>query len=297
MPENSISTITKFIKRIGEAGKWIYHYSGVKYIVRKFYPPKDSDILPTGFIWLFGIYIALFGIAFDRYEDRASEIDNLINSLTAQLYTEKGHYALSRIPDIQWQPCPFKPSIFNPKTVFFSLFGEDKQYEEMANYLKSIIVDHRNKLNSLNLGYIDLRGTLFHRGNFKNTKLLYSKLDQAFFMNVDFENADFFNATFVNAWFNDCKFKGANLNSVNFEGTFFLKCNLEDATGIKIEQLVKCKSLFECRLRPSWLKVLKRDYPQKLEWPDGYSMDEMSILKNRVFPAYFEKIYKEHSSD
>jgi len=287
----------KFIKSIKTPAKFIIRYSGIEFIYRKFVPPRNSETLPTGFIWLFGLYIALFGIAFNRYESRTVKIDNLIDNITVQLLTERRFYALSRIRDIQWQPCPLKPIIFNPVSVFLSLFGEDRQYEEMADYLKNIVVDHRSNLNSVNLGYCDLRGALFQGGNFEKTILMYSKLDQAVFAGVNFKNAQFFNAKFNNAWFTECNFEGADLLSVNLEGTFFSKCNLEAAKGIELDQLVKCRSLYQCKLKPTWLEVLKRDYPKKLEWPDGYSTDEIAILKKRILPPYFEKIFREHSSD
>lgn len=96
---------------------WMYRYFGGEFIVRKFYPSKNSGAFPTGFIWLIGLHVALFGIAFQRYENITLQIDNLVNGLTAQLGTDRRLYALPRIPRIQWMPCPKKPQIFNPKSV------------------------------------------------------------------------------------------------------------------------------------------------------------------------------------
>ena len=247
----------KFRNIIKYTVQLIWHYSGCEFIYRKFVPPKNSEALPTGFVWLISIYIALFGIAFNRYESRKSEITNLANNLTAQL-TSKSHiqYALSQIPDIQWRPCPSKPNFIWPPATLASFFGKDQQCEDIADYLKNIVVDNRKYIGSVNLSYSDLRGTVFMGSDFTGTNLMYSKLEQAVFVKVDFYNSQFFNAKFDNAWFQNCSFEGANLRNVNFEGAFFSNCNLESAKGIELNQLLECKSLYQCKLKPEWEKFL-----------------------------------------
>jgi len=239
----------------------------------------------------------MFGIAFDRHENIATEIANLANNITSQLATERCGYALSRIPYVQWQPCPLKPKLFNPPSIFISLFGTDRQYEEIVNYLKDVLIDHRNMLSGLSLGYCDLRGTTFFKGGFEKTSLMYSKLDQAIFVQVNFKNANFFYARLINAWFTKCNFEDANLKCANLEGAIFHECDLDSARGIELDQLLKCKTLFNCKLRPSWIKVIKRDYPDLLKWHSGpFSRNDMGMAMNRLVPPYFEKIYREHTS-
>ena len=138
---------------------------------------------------------------------------------------------------------------------------------------------------------------MFQGGNFENAILMYSKADQSLFWGVNFKNTNFFNARFNYAWFNGCNFEGADLLNVNFEGVIFSGCNLESAKYIKLDQLLKCRSLYKCKLKPNWEKVLKTDYPKKLEWPDSVPLDRMAILKNRTVPSYFEKIFHDHISD
>ena len=184
--------------------KSILRYSGLEFIYRKFIPHKNSQKLPTGIVWLFGIYITAFGIAFQRYESTTNRLNVVVSNTIAQLYTDRSRYALSRIPHLQWQPCPYKPELFNPGSIYRSLFGEKVQYKEQVDYLKDIIIDHRNTLLGLNLEYIDLRGTLFTGGNFENTFLLYAKLNQAQFVGVNFFKCKFFNAKFNYSWFHKC---------------------------------------------------------------------------------------------
>ena len=119
--------IIKFIKIIYSFIKWIFRYSGLEFIYRKFNPSKDPQPLPTGFIWIVGIYVAFFGIASQRYENRIDIIENRANSIFAQLAVESVQKkALSRIARVQNMTCPYKPNILNPHSVFISLFRDSK---------------------------------------------------------------------------------------------------------------------------------------------------------------------------
>lgn len=178
------------------------------------------------------------------------------------------------------------------------MFGADGQYEEQVDYLKNILVDHRELLRSLNLDYCDLRGTVFMGGNFESSSLMYANFGQTVFVGVNFKNCKFFNAKFGNAWFNKCNFKGAHFSGADFKGTIFKECNLEEAKGIKLDQLLKCRSLFQCKLKPKWLEVIKKENPKILEWEsDLGSTDEFKILLNRVSPPHLQKIFKENNLD
>jgi len=65
--------------------KWMFCYSGLEFIYRKLNPAKNPQTLPTGFIWLIGMYIALFALASQRYENRIDIIGNRANAIFAQL--------------------------------------------------------------------------------------------------------------------------------------------------------------------------------------------------------------------
>jgi uncharacterized protein YjbI with pentapeptide repeats len=277
----------------------IWEFSGAKSIVMKIVPNRfQGQEAPTFFLWLIGIYIAGFGIASQRYENTTYKIDNLVSSMISVLPTEMRDYALQRIPKIQWEPCPFKPEILDPRSVWLSLFGDSCQYESQVEHLKNILEENGKKLNSLNLGYCDLRGTIFINSNFEKTNLGYSKMEQAIFGGVNFKSAFFFNGKFNKSWFSRCDFKGADLNSVCFEGTFFNECNLAEAKGIEIEQLLECRSIYKCQLKPEWENIIKEKYPNRLEWPkDGIPQNELLILMKRNFPDTMMKIFEEHTSD
>lgn len=283
-----------FIKKATMPCRWVVRYSGLEFIYRKFNPSRDPEPLPTGFIWLVSIYIVLFGIAFNMYTNRTTEITNMVNNLMAELKSEGQRMALSKIPNIQWQPCPVKPILFNPKSVLVSLWGSNTQYEIAVEALKNVIVEHRNMLGSLSLDYCDLRGAVVMGGDFEKSSLLYSSLDQGSFAGINFKNANFFYATFKYAWFDGCSFEGANLLRANFEGTFFSKCDFEGAKGLELSQLLQCRSLYQCKIDPIWLEFIKKYHPEKLAWSGSVSMDKLDHFDKRTFPPYLEKILREH---
>jgi len=100
---------------------WVCHYSGLKFIWRKFKPEKDSEKLPTGFIWLVGIYLTSFGVSSQMYENRVDLIENRANSIFTQLSTKANKNAINRISATQNLWCPPKPNFWNYKTVFYFL--------------------------------------------------------------------------------------------------------------------------------------------------------------------------------
>ena len=65
--------------------KSIIYYSGFEYIFRKIKPAKKPRPLPTFILWLIAVYIASFGVASQRYENRVDIIENKANSIYPQL--------------------------------------------------------------------------------------------------------------------------------------------------------------------------------------------------------------------
>ena len=118
--------------------KWIFRYSGLEFIYKKF-NPKEVSQSPTGVIWIIGIYVAFFGVASARYENRIDKIENRANSIFSQLSFEGVRTkVLSRIARTQNMPCPLKPDILNPSSVFRSLFTSS-EYTEMVELLKETV--------------------------------------------------------------------------------------------------------------------------------------------------------------
>jgi uncharacterized protein YjbI with pentapeptide repeats len=216
--------INKILEIIFFSIKWLFRYSGLEFIYTKFNPPKNPQTLPTGFIWLIGIYIAFFGVASQRHDNRIDIIENRVNSIFAQLAIPSvGKKALSRIPRVQNMPCPYKPNILSPLSVFISLFRESK-YEEVSAQLKETIEDWKESLDSINLSEAILREAGLRGANFRGANLQRADLRGANLQEADFQNADL-----RGAYLREANLRGANLHEANLQEAGFQNTNLKEA--------------------------------------------------------------------
>ena len=131
--------------------KGIFYYSGFEYIFRKIKPAKEPRPLPTLPLWLFGAYMAFFLVASHRYENRVDIIENRAIGIFSQLGTSTRKSALSRIATVQNHPCPVKPEVLNPISVFRSVFAKDFVYTEMVNYYEEPLKIGRENSKTLDL--------------------------------------------------------------------------------------------------------------------------------------------------
>lgn len=262
-----------------------YYYSGAKFIYRKFVP-EDKKTFPTGFIWLIGIYIALFGVASNRYENRIDIIENRATSIYTQLPTSVQKNALGRIPTVQNMWCPLKPEILKPWTVFGSLFL-DKKYDEMVNQLKETLEDWKDSLESVNLNFVNLQGANLFNANFKSANLLGANFKEANLDGVVFDGAIIWHANFHGAKlggtnflsaqvrganFQDATFFGVNFRNtafyeVNYKGASIVACNLKESSDIEIDELCKAKTLWRSEFSKEIYDQVKKICPVLLKQP------------------------------
>ena len=112
-----------WVSRVFSAAKWfVWDFSGIRAISKRLITPKDPDTgkrMPvTLFLWIVGIYVALFGVASQRYENRVDIIENRMNAIFTQLATPIYKKALNKISHVQWMPCPQRPDIKSPASIF-----------------------------------------------------------------------------------------------------------------------------------------------------------------------------------
>jgi hypothetical protein len=177
-----IKTISK---KTGNFLLWVvYDFSGVRFIWSKILPPKETENTkrqPSTFIfWILGIYIGLFGITSQRYENRVDIIENRANSIFAQISTSAYKKALSMITRIQRMECPIKPYILKPGTVFASLFSRSSRYDEIVDLLTRTIENCKADLKEVNLSYAQL-----HRADLQRDRLCLTR-----FQSADLREAD-----------------------------------------------------------------------------------------------------------
>ncbi len=214
----------------------VYHYSGVEFIWRKLIPAKqEQKHLPTLPLWLVGIYIAFFGLASQRYENRVDIIENKTNTIYPQLTSpdpKTKEMAFRRIENIQQMECIYKPNILNPASVCLSFFSKSK-YEGVAELMNETIENWKGTLND-----VDLNGFKFRNANLYGANLERAKLYEA----------DLYGAKFYEA-----NLKGADLRKAN---------------NLTINQLSYVATLYKAKLDPELMAQVKEKYPHLLEDPD-----------------------------
>ena len=222
-PSKGDTFINKFIWRL-------WDFSGARYVWYKVRPlgeKKPSDYKPpsTFFLWLIGIYVAFFGLASARYENRVDIIENRANAIFAQLATPIKIRALSRIPRIQNMECPRKPEILKPNTVLLSLLFDDL-YHQMVENLKETLEDWSDHLSDISLMRVNLEGADLKRANLQNTDL-----SQAIMVRANLQGANL-----NKAWIVSTNFQGADLQEANLQNVFQRGANFQDA-NLKKAQL------------------------------------------------------------
>jgi len=107
---------------------WVYNLSGLRHIlemllIRRPNAP-DYQKPPTFFLWVIGLYVALYGIASTNYEAALDRVENRMGALASQLSTtnDKAFKKLiGRIPKIQAMQTPLKPDLLYPFRGYYSL--------------------------------------------------------------------------------------------------------------------------------------------------------------------------------
>lgn len=130
---------------------FLYNYFGIRFIVEeKIYPPRDESTgkrKPSSFmIWLFGVYIAIFGFAYQKYEREAQILENRYTALLSQLGNGNTPTVLSAMLTLKSVKIPIKPIITSPSSVYSSLVRSDN-YSELDYKINQTINLWSNKLN------------------------------------------------------------------------------------------------------------------------------------------------------
>lgn len=253
-----------------EAIGWcLYDFTGIRLIWEKVIPPVEGSRTrkPSSFMfWLVGIYVALFGVASQRYENRLDQIENRANLIYAQLGTEARPYALSRIPHVQKMTVPHKPDFLRFTTPFISLFGPQEPYPEVVDSLKDALVGNKRALRGLNLSGADIQGADLTQAiikeavlddadlsnsnmtgvNLSGTKLARAnlkcaRLDNAGLGNTSLAHANLEKASMRGTHTVYSDFTGATLTGLQMEGASFYSTNFTDAKGLSAEQVCKTK--------------------------------------------------------
>jgi len=245
----------------------VFDFSGIRAIYEKIRPPteknKSGDYkAPSTFLlWIFGIYIAFFGVASQRYENSMDKLEARANAIITLVASNTWKSAISRIPAIQNTLIPTPPTLINPPTVFKSIFGKREKNGVIINLLKDIIKDKKKDLAGIDLSYVILDDMDLWGADFTG-----AKLDGASFIKTDL-----YGTTFKNAFLVDSKLKSAGLFGVVFENAI---CVNTDFTNIVIKK------------RRGGVDFTKKRLVKPLKKGGSYSDPERS----RIQQNYFKKL-------
>jgi hypothetical protein len=241
----------------------VWDFSGLRFIWEKIIPPDPYDPKTnkrkpaTFFLWAVGIYITFFVITSQRYENRIDIIENRANSIFTQLGTPNYKKALGRIPRVQNMPCPIKPEIPHPATVFKSLF-QNTTYTEIVELLKETVENWKDSLTGVDLSFAQLQRANLRGAQLDSANLWKANLQEAVLWEANLQGAELFGTNL----------QRAGLLGVDLQGADLLGVDLTHAKNLTISQLSKTKSLYNTKLDPVLLDSIKTMYPELRKEPE-----------------------------
>ncbi len=286
-------------KHIVKFLKWLFwDFTGLHFIWQMIKPPeKNIKKAPTFMLWLIGIYVALFTIATQRYENRIDIIENRANSIFTQLpISEVRKNALSRISRVQNMSCPYKPNILSPLSIFKSLFLNKYKYNEMVNLLKETLENWKHSLDfvdlseadlsGLNLVSANLEGAILLGTNFQNTRLDKANLKNVMILGANLKNVSFIEANLEGIFLDPVVAAPVSLNNdTNVEDTqiawYFstgeshieIHDKYDKLLGqtsyldLMIQHLSVTKCLYNAKINRGLRKILEKKYPELFKSP------------------------------
>ena len=214
--------------------KMLFRYSGSEFIWSLFAHRhrKTEGRPPAGFIWVFVFYLALFGIASLRYENRIYMAENRLANFNTQLQSSYKS-AFEFLPAIQKIQIPVTPNLVAPSSVFRS-FIEEILDVNVAYKLKATMEAWKDSLSYIGLDLVDLSNTNLSGANLREASLIGANLDSALLAKADLREAYMLYANLQDANLQDADLREAylrevNLQKANLRGADLQKANLERA--------------------------------------------------------------------
>lgn len=249
----------------------LYRHSGAQHIWQMA-TAKDGKP-PTFFIWFIGIYVALFGLASNRYESRIDIIENRANSIISQLSSaDSRKQALSLIPLVQNLKTYEQPDLFNPVDTILSLGEADQLYVENVELLKELVVLYKSELQGTDFYYEVYEDFYTRSKNDVNGSSLILTNANLFMANFsaneeggntvltgsDFRKADLGMSNFSNASVTNANFQGASLLETNFNYANIEGSDFTGATEVEFAYFTCSKGLEKAIFDPGILDKIRQ---------------------------------------
>ncbi|WP_321404048.1 pentapeptide repeat-containing protein [Maridesulfovibrio sp.] len=261
----------------------LYHYSGVRLVVEKIFPPSnavlnaDEYVKPSSFVpWAVSIYVALFSIASARYDRAVNSYEMQIAAWQTQMTTEFRPQVCANLSNLQEIKVPKKPDILKPSSTIKSFYTNEK-YEDGQATLLHTIEAYKQSLCYVSLNNSNLRGANLGGADLQGAALYHSDLREAILSGADLRGAALFASDFRGAYFENTDLRGADLSWANLRDAYFALADLRGADLEKVD-FTKVKSLYKTKLPPKLEKELRKTHPRLFDDPSEEIM--RSFLKN-----------------
>ena len=160
-------------------------------------------------IFALGLYV--HSLESERLEVDAAEILFLMT-------TKNNKIGVSRISEVQARLIPVEPNIFDPESIFNSMFGRGRVHPQVPDKLKSAVVSLRSKLSFVDLEKARLDGISLVGADLSNSNLRMSNLSRSNLSYAKLKGADFSYSILSGAIFAGPGFCGARFAGVDFKG-------------------------------------------------------------------------------
>jgi hypothetical protein len=208
--------------------RWIFwEFLGIHFITNKLNQKNGNQPVVAG-IWIIGIYIALFGLASQRYENAIALVDNRIN-ITC-LPTSGFKQAIARIPNTQGMLCPEAPELWNPIATIKSIFWLKKPYYNGVELLRQEIQHWKDSLGHVDLRKADLRGADLSEADLNGANLYLVDLRGANLRGADLSNACLRKADLDSVDLEGAKLEGADLRGAGLKAASLGVANLNETS-------------------------------------------------------------------
>jgi uncharacterized protein YjbI with pentapeptide repeats len=257
----------------------LWDFSGLRFIWEKIRPPFDEKPQgyrpPSTFIFwatgIFSLYIACFGMASQRYENRVDVIEYRANMIITQIAIADANIrkkALSQFPDIQNMWCPPKPDILSFSSIVSSLLsteGDGNRYFEIIELVKRTVMIWKNKLSGVEFKNIVLDLLILEKAELHGAILSGADLREVTLSEANLQEANLWLANLENADLHRADLKEANLSEANLSEANLSEANLYEAKNLTLEQLSKVRTLYKAKIDPELISQIRRKYPHLLE--------------------------------
>nr|VFK29092.1 MAG: Uncharacterized protein YjbI, contains pentapeptide repeats [Candidatus Kentron sp. MB]VFK74671.1 MAG: Uncharacterized protein YjbI, contains pentapeptide repeats [Candidatus Kentron sp. MB] len=236
---------------------WVlYNLFGLRHVVEMTWIRKVNDPgyqkPPTFFLWVIGLYAALFGIASTNYEAALDRAENRMGALVSQLSTgndEAFKNLIEQIPRVQRMETPLEPDLLWPfqghpwRASFFSCRqakgylnaipegskGNQKYFlpqslfckranPDILQWTKETIGTWKGRLAGMDLRRIDLSRASLAKANLSGANLLEANLSGALLSQANLSGTELLGASLSGAEAGKADLSGAELWGADLSG-------------------------------------------------------------------------------